>query len=262
MAEFLASSLGYAVAGYEDRTDADYQRMTLLEHEIVLTINPAEPEHQELVRAMKRVLNSLSRGVTMPDDEFIEAYEAATRQAQSILKAEWNRVREGAQPGVVADARRPRARRAGSPCSVYAASRGAAERQAVRPSRISMERGRDVIVWASSLALLSIGSVGLGIWAGIVVQAIRARLAFGQWPSAETPDPIGLRDWLVQGQFEWVSTTLGTLAVFAGGLWLLERLSRGGRRVAYAGPISASVAVMWLVILSLDPGGLVHWWFD
>jgi hypothetical protein len=96
MAEFLSSTLHYAVAGYENRTDAEYQRMALLEQEIVLTINPAEPEHQDLVRAIRRVVDSLSRGAKMPDPEFIEAHQAATRQAQGILKREWNRVREGA----------------------------------------------------------------------------------------------------------------------------------------------------------------------
>ena len=95
IAELLSSTLHYSVSGYEERSDAEYQRMTLLEQEIVLSVNPNEGDHQDLIREIRVLLDSLSRGVKMPDDRFIKAHGNVTRLAQGIFKTEWNRVRDG-----------------------------------------------------------------------------------------------------------------------------------------------------------------------
>lgn len=95
IAEFLSSALHYSVAGFDERSDAEYQRLTLLEQEIVLTVNPNEADHQELIQVMSTLLRSLSRGVSMPDEGFLAAHDRLTGLAQGILKTEWNRVRDG-----------------------------------------------------------------------------------------------------------------------------------------------------------------------
>lgn len=97
VAELLSSTLHYAVAGFEDRTDAEYQRLTLLEQEIVLTVNPLEDDHRALIRAMRNLVGSLHRGVKMPDENFIKAHEQVTQLAQRILKQEWNRIRDAVE---------------------------------------------------------------------------------------------------------------------------------------------------------------------
>ena len=96
VAEFLSLTLHYAVAGFEDRTDAEYQRLTLLEQEVVLTVNPLEDDHRALIHEMRILVGSLGGGVKMPDQNFIKSHKQVTCLAQRILKQEWNRIREGA----------------------------------------------------------------------------------------------------------------------------------------------------------------------
>jgi hypothetical protein len=43
LAELISSSLRYYVAGYGDRKDEEYQRLTLLEHKAQLMLNPNDP---------------------------------------------------------------------------------------------------------------------------------------------------------------------------------------------------------------------------
>jgi len=75
VSEIASSCLHYWQAGFEDRTDEEYKRITDIEHKIQLMINPKEKDHQELVAKIKLMVQSLSRGKE-GDDEFFESYES------------------------------------------------------------------------------------------------------------------------------------------------------------------------------------------
>ena len=52
LAEVLSASLHYYVAGYENRSDADYGRMSDVQQQIELMLNPTEDLHRGLVKAV------------------------------------------------------------------------------------------------------------------------------------------------------------------------------------------------------------------
>jgi len=93
LAELLSSALHYFVAGFEDRTDKEYRRLTELEQEVILMVNPNEKEHVALLGTIRQMVGALETGRL--EDQFISSHKQATELAQRILKTEWNRVREG-----------------------------------------------------------------------------------------------------------------------------------------------------------------------
>ena len=60
LAELTSSALHYYVAGFEDRTDEEYQRVTLLEARIQLMLNPNEEDHQRLEVLMRRMVSEIN----------------------------------------------------------------------------------------------------------------------------------------------------------------------------------------------------------
>ena len=48
LAELTSSALHYYVAGFEDRTEEEYQRVSLLESKVRLMLNAKEDDHQRL----------------------------------------------------------------------------------------------------------------------------------------------------------------------------------------------------------------------
>jgi hypothetical protein len=93
LAELSSSALHYFNAGFEDRKDEEYKRLTQVEAEITLLINPAEKDHQELVKAIRIMMLALARGLDDVDN-FIEAHQTTKSLGQKIFKAEWNRVKD------------------------------------------------------------------------------------------------------------------------------------------------------------------------
>jgi hypothetical protein len=94
LSEFSSSALHYFVAGFENRTDAEYKRMAALEHEIALMLSPDDqPEHGELLQAIRKMLAALETASTR-SDEFVEAQNKAEDLSRSILKTEWQNVEE------------------------------------------------------------------------------------------------------------------------------------------------------------------------
>ena len=93
LAELLSSALHYFVAGFDDRTDKEYRRLTELEQEIILMVNPNEKEHVALLATIRDMVGALQAGRL--EGQFTSSYEQATELAQRILKTEWNRVRDG-----------------------------------------------------------------------------------------------------------------------------------------------------------------------
>lgn len=92
-ADLTSRALHYFVAGYEDRSDAEYQHLTLLEHKIALMLNEAEPDHQQFEQSIRNMIASLARG-KVADAAFTQAYDQTRALARSIFKREWNRIKD------------------------------------------------------------------------------------------------------------------------------------------------------------------------
>jgi Zn-dependent protease with chaperone function len=92
LSELSSSALHYYVAGYEERSDQDYQRLTLLEHKVLRMLNAKEEDHRKLehlIRAMVRALGHGEEGRHI----FESTHPAMMDLAREILKREWDRVR-------------------------------------------------------------------------------------------------------------------------------------------------------------------------
>ena len=92
LAELTSSALHYYVAGFEDRTDKEYQRVTLLEAHIQLMLNPNEKDHQRLVGLMRSMVNEIEKSGR--SREFESLHPEVIALSQKILKGEWDRVRK------------------------------------------------------------------------------------------------------------------------------------------------------------------------
>ena len=94
LAELLGKCAHYSAAGYEDRQDSEYLRITELTYKLALFINPNEDDHSQLLastKAMEAALSSRSNAET--DRQFWAAHKTCTALAQRILKREWDRVK-------------------------------------------------------------------------------------------------------------------------------------------------------------------------
>ena len=72
--------------------DEEQRRLTQLEHEIELFINPTEEDHKELLEAIRQMILVLERG-SEEKGRFNPAREKATMLGQKIFKTEWNRIK-------------------------------------------------------------------------------------------------------------------------------------------------------------------------
>lgn len=93
IAEISSSALHYYKAGYEDRKDEEYKRLTELEGKISLMLNFKEDDHKKLHDLIRRLLDSLARGKE-GDNTFILTHPEVLALSRDILKREWNRVKE------------------------------------------------------------------------------------------------------------------------------------------------------------------------
>jgi hypothetical protein len=93
IAEVASSCLHYWQSGFEDRAEAEYKRITDIEHKIQLMINPKEDDHRRLVSHIRAMVESLSQGKD-GDDAFFMAYETVMKTGKDVLKKEWNVVKE------------------------------------------------------------------------------------------------------------------------------------------------------------------------
>jgi hypothetical protein len=92
LAEIASSCLHYYQSGYEDRTEEEYRRIKDIEHKILFMINPNEIEHQNLVKIIRKMAESLDRG-KQGDDDFIASYKELLSEGRNVLKKEWNVVK-------------------------------------------------------------------------------------------------------------------------------------------------------------------------
>jgi len=93
LAEIISSALHYYVAGFENRKDEEYQRLTLLEHKVQLMLNPNEQDHKQLEVAIRRMIELIDRAAD-PDNEFPDLHAHVIALSRSIFKREWSRVKE------------------------------------------------------------------------------------------------------------------------------------------------------------------------
>ncbi len=98
LAELTSSALHYCAAGFEERTDKEYQRVTLLEAHIGLMLNSSEDDHQRLEALIRRMVNEIQyeKG---KKDTFPDVHTEVMALSRTILKREWDRVK---QPMMVA----------------------------------------------------------------------------------------------------------------------------------------------------------------
>ena len=92
LAELASSALHYHVAGFEDRTDVEYQRLTLLEHKIQLMLNPKEDDHKHLEELIRRMISAIDHGKEGAK-EFVATHPAVMKLSREVLKREWNVVK-------------------------------------------------------------------------------------------------------------------------------------------------------------------------
>lgn len=93
LSEVSSRCLHYYQAGYENRTEEEYQHITDLEHQIIFMINPNEPEHQALVKIVRTMVGALEKGKD-GDKEFISSYEQLLKDGRAVLKREWEVVKK------------------------------------------------------------------------------------------------------------------------------------------------------------------------
>lgn len=91
--ELTAKAAHYWAAGYEEREDEDYYRITELEHKLRLYVNPEEKDHSELLKKVRIMTNEIGANNVKMDKLFWEAHEAVMILSQQILKREWERVK-------------------------------------------------------------------------------------------------------------------------------------------------------------------------
>ena len=96
IAELTSSALHYHVAGFEERTDEEYRRLTLLEYKVALMLNPLEDDHRRLEELIRKMISALERG-REGEAEFVEVHPAVKDLSRQIFKREWNRVRDRIQ---------------------------------------------------------------------------------------------------------------------------------------------------------------------
>jgi hypothetical protein len=93
LAELTSRALHYHVAGFEERTDEEYGRLTLLEHKIAMMLNPLEGDHKELEQLIRQLISALSAG-REAEAKFPDLHRAVMDVSRQIFKREWNRVRD------------------------------------------------------------------------------------------------------------------------------------------------------------------------
>ena len=74
-----------------NRTDKEYQRVTLLQAHIQLMLNSNEEDHRRLEKLMRRMVTLLEKAKT---DEFPGLLVEVVTLSRKILKCEWDRVKE------------------------------------------------------------------------------------------------------------------------------------------------------------------------
>lgn len=92
LSELCSSAHHYFVAGFEDRKDDEYQRLTHLETKIQLMLNAEEDDHIQLEKLIREMVSSLERGKD-GDAAFVAVHPKVIALSRQVLKREWNVVK-------------------------------------------------------------------------------------------------------------------------------------------------------------------------
>jgi hypothetical protein len=93
IAELSGKCAHYWAAGFEERRDEEYERITVLEYKLALFINAKEEDHKKLLDKVRLMVAFLEQGKEA-DEKFWQAHKVVIELSQQILKKEWNRVKE------------------------------------------------------------------------------------------------------------------------------------------------------------------------
>ena len=93
LAEISSCALHYYVAGFEERSDEEYQHLTLLESRVQLMLNPNEDDHRRLEALVREMLAAIQPERGRRDD-FPEIHTQVIALTRTILKREWDVVKE------------------------------------------------------------------------------------------------------------------------------------------------------------------------
>lgn len=96
LAELTGSAFHYwntRLVGTDELKDEEQKRLTQLEHEMELLINPTEEDHRELLDAIREMLGVMERNKG-GEGKFTSAREKTTMLGQKIFKTEWNRIKD------------------------------------------------------------------------------------------------------------------------------------------------------------------------
>lgn len=93
LSEIISSALHYYVTGFEDRTEKEYQRVTLLESKVRLMLNANENDHQRLEVLIQKMIAAIQHEGGKKD-EFPDLHTEVVALSRTILKREWDRVKE------------------------------------------------------------------------------------------------------------------------------------------------------------------------
>lgn len=94
VAELASSALHYHVTGFEDRSEQEYQRLTLLQHQISLMLNPLEEDHRELEERVEELVAAIGSRSNHERLEFQRLHSQMTDVARRVFKREWTRVKD------------------------------------------------------------------------------------------------------------------------------------------------------------------------
>jgi hypothetical protein len=93
VAELMSSAEHYFVAGFEERTDEEYRRLTYLEQKLQLMLNPKEEDHARLEQLIRKMVTALNTGKDGSND-FVASHREIVELSRQVLKREWNVVKE------------------------------------------------------------------------------------------------------------------------------------------------------------------------
>ena len=96
LAELTSVSTHYRVAGTDGRTGKDIAAWILLLDHIRLMLNPKEDDHQRLEKLLHEMVGNLA-DEKANKGEFSEIREKVLDLSRTVLKREWNRVKEPIQ---------------------------------------------------------------------------------------------------------------------------------------------------------------------
>ncbi len=92
LAELTGYSLHYYQAGYEDRSDTEYRRMTHLSQEVELMLNPMEETPRLLIDEISKMLGSINDSVGAT--KYAEHHKNVMFLSRKVLKAEWEATKQ------------------------------------------------------------------------------------------------------------------------------------------------------------------------